>query len=71
MKTRHPLRWIERTLWISGVVLLGWVGLVWADGQLYQSRAEETLEQALRARPAAAARRRHSPPMDRRHHRAR
>ena len=55
MKFRHPLRWIERTLWIAGVILLGWVGLVWADGQIYQSRAEESLEQALRAGPAATS----------------
>lgn len=55
MKPRHTLRWIERSLWIAGIVLLGWVGLVWADGQIYQSRAEERLEHALRAGPAASA----------------
>lgn len=53
MKPSHPLRWIERSLWIAGVVLLGWVGLVWADGQIYQSRAEDRFEEALHARPAA------------------
>jgi len=55
MKTRQTLRWIERTLWIAGVVLLGWVGLVWADGQIYQSRAEQRLEQALSSRAAASS----------------
>lgn len=52
MKTRHPFRWIERTLWIAGIVLLGWVGLVWADGQIYQIRAEQRLDQALASRAA-------------------
>jgi len=47
MKRRAPLRWLERSLWIAGFALLGWVGFVHADGWLYQARAEATLEQAL------------------------
>lgn len=44
---RPALRWIERSLWIAGFALLGWVGFVHADGWLYQARAEASLEQAL------------------------
>ena len=47
MKRPASLRWLERSLWIAGLVLLGWVGFVHADGWLYQARAEASLEQAL------------------------
>lgn len=57
MKRPASLRWLERSLWIAGFALLGWVGFVHADGWLYQARAEATLEQALSrdARAGAAA----------------
>lgn len=47
MKKRPTLRWLERTLWVTSLVLLGWVGFALADGWLFQSRAEASLEQAL------------------------
>jgi sortase A len=52
MKTQSSVRWLERSLWIAGIVLLGWVGWVWADGRIYQSQAEQRLEQALASRGA-------------------
>lgn len=47
MKRPARLRWLERSLWIAGFALLGWVGFVHADGWLFQARAEASLEQAL------------------------
>lgn len=48
MKKKRPtLRWLERSLWVTSLVLLGWVGFSLTDGWLYQSRAEASLEQAL------------------------
>lgn len=50
MKRSAPFRWLERALWVMGLSLLGWVGFVHADGWLFQSRAEASLEQALETR---------------------
>ena len=47
MAKKPTLRWLERSLWLISVLLLGWVGFVLADGWLFQSRAEASLEQAL------------------------
>jgi sortase A len=47
MTRSAPFRWLERALWVMGLSLLGWVGFVHADGWLFQSRAEASLEQAL------------------------
>jgi sortase A len=44
---RPPLRWLERSLWVTSLVLLGWVGFSLADGWLFQSRAEASLERAI------------------------
>jgi sortase A len=44
---RPALRWLERSLWVTSLVLLGWVGFSLADGWLFQSRAEASLERAL------------------------
>lgn len=55
------LRWLERTLWIAGLGLLGWVGFAWADGQLYQSRAEASLEKAL-SQASSVSREQTAPP---------
>lgn len=45
--------WLERLLWATGLVLLAWVGFVWADGQTYQARAEAKLERAIAEARAA------------------
>jgi sortase A len=47
MSASKPTRWIERFLWVTGLVLLAWVGYVWADGRAYQARAEAELERAI------------------------
>lgn len=47
MPVRSSVRWLERFLWAAGLLLLGWVGYVWAEGQVYQHRAEARLEQAI------------------------
>lgn len=53
---RSSTVWLERFLWVTGLVLLAWVGFVWADGQTYQARAEAKLERAIAdARAAEAA----------------
>lgn len=53
---RSSTVWLERFLWGIGLLLLAWVGFVWADGQTYQARAEAKLERAIaEARAAEAA----------------
>lgn len=47
MKRSAPLRWLERSLWVIGLTLLGWVAFVHADDWLFQTRAEASLERAL------------------------
>ncbi len=53
---RSSTVWLEKFLWVTGLVLLTWVGFVWADGRTYQARAEAKLERAIaEARAAEAA----------------
>jgi len=49
-------RWIERLLFLTGIVCLGiWV-YAFLDARLYEMRQERRLEEAIRQREAAAAR---------------
>jgi LPXTG-site transpeptidase (sortase) family protein len=47
MSASRTTRWLERCLWVTGLVLLAWVGYVWADGRSYQARAEAELDRAI------------------------
>lgn len=41
------MKTLERSLWVIGIALLGWVAFVQADGWLFQTRAEASLDRAL------------------------
>lgn len=47
MSASKSTRWLERCLWVTGLLLLAWVGYVWADGWAYQARAEAELERTI------------------------
>lgn len=62
-------RWIERLLFLVGIVCLGVWGYAFVDARLYEMREEKRLEEALRQRsssastaPVAASASRPSPP---------
>jgi sortase A len=52
-RTRIPLRWLERTLLIAGVMALGYCGWVYAESALYQRFENRELEKILASAPAA------------------
>lgn len=55
IKWRHParqprlLRWIQRLLFITGILLLGYVGFTLLETRLYQVSAKRSLENEIRA----------------------
>jgi len=55
IKWRHParqpkvLRWIQRLLFITGILLLGYVGFTLLETRLYQVSAKRFLENEIRA----------------------
>jgi sortase A len=49
-----PLRWLERALWVIGVVLIGYFGYVSAEAALYQAQETRELEAILASAPARA-----------------
>ena len=55
IKWRHParqprlLRWIQRLLFITGILLLGYVGFTLLETRLYQVSATRSLENEIRA----------------------
>jgi sortase A len=54
IKWRHParqprlLRWIQRLLFITGILLLGYVGFTLLETRLYQVSAKRSLENEIR-----------------------
>jgi sortase A len=55
IKSRHParkprlLRWIQRLLFITGLLLLGYVGFTLLEARLYQVSAKRSLENEIQA----------------------
>lgn len=47
---RHVLRWIERLLFLAGVVGLSWVYVSWKQAYFYQIRAQGELREMIAAR---------------------
>ena len=53
-RPRRTLRWLERTLWLVGLLCLGWVAWAWGGAAWYQHRAESELVALERADTSAA-----------------
>lgn len=55
---RGILRWVERLLFLAGVVALSWVYLTWKEAMFYEIRAQGQLKEimAARASPPGAVR---------------
>jgi sortase A len=56
MPAGRPLRWLERGLWLIGLLGVGWFLVVQAETRLYQAREEARLERSLAVAPGGARR---------------